>query len=554
MSKARVKGSAFGKLNYLLKLERKEISAIYFYAVLSGLIQLSLPLGIQTIIGFVMGATMVASVYVLIFLILIGVLLVGLLQINQMKIIEKIQQKIFVRFAIEFAEKIPNIDIKEIDGYHLPEQINRFFDTLNIQKGFSKMLLDIPIASIQILFGLILLSLYHPLFIVFSIILVAVLLLIFRITSVKGLETSILESEYKYNIVAWFEEMGRVIKSFKYTQGTNLNLIIADEKINNYVQARTAHFNVLLIQFKSLVFFKVSITALMLILGTYLLFEQKINIGQFVASEIVILAIINSLEKLIVSLENVYDVITGLKKVNSIIEIPNEKEGTFLFESDELEIKIENLTFGYEQHKLVFTNLNYSIPSKAITCVSGVENSGKSTFLKLLTGNYRNFEGSIIFNNLSIQNYTLQSLRSKTGIILSDLDIFNGTLYENITMGRSNIPIESIIKLAKKIRIENFISNFSNSFESILDPLGEKLPTSIIKKILLLRALVHDPILLILEEPWLGLDDESKSAIQNYLLEVSDSKTIVIATNDKEFIAKSNMHIDLSNIINFRNK
>jgi ABC-type bacteriocin/lantibiotic exporter with double-glycine peptidase domain len=144
----------FKKLLDLIKIERDEITSIYFYAILNGVIQLSLPLGIQAILGFVLGATMVTSVYLLIFIIIIAVLIVGYLQINQMKIIEKIQQKIFVRYAFSFAETIPKLDLKDIDHYYIPEKINRFFDVLNVQKGISKLLLDIPSATIQIIFGL----------------------------------------------------------------------------------------------------------------------------------------------------------------------------------------------------------------------------------------------------------------------------------------------------------------------------------------------------------------------------------------------------------------
>ena len=126
---------------------------------------------------------MVTSVYLLILIIIIAVLIVGHMQIQQMRIIEKIQQKIYVRFAFEFAEKIPRMDIKGTDQYYLPEKINRFFDTLNVQKGISKLLLDIPGATIQVIFGLILLSLYHPLFIAFSFLLVGVLWVIYAVTS-----------------------------------------------------------------------------------------------------------------------------------------------------------------------------------------------------------------------------------------------------------------------------------------------------------------------------------------------------------------------------------
>jgi len=141
----------------LVKLEKAEISAIYFYAILNGLILLAVPLGIQSIIGFVLGASFRASIYILIFLVVMAVLISGLMQVNQMKIIEKIQQRIFVRYAFAYTDTIPRLDLKKNDGVYLPELINRFFDTATLQKSLSKILLEIPTATIQIFFGLVLL-------------------------------------------------------------------------------------------------------------------------------------------------------------------------------------------------------------------------------------------------------------------------------------------------------------------------------------------------------------------------------------------------------------
>jgi ABC-type bacteriocin/lantibiotic exporter with double-glycine peptidase domain len=538
----------FNKLKKIISLERSEILSIYFYAILSGLIQLSLPLGIQTILGFVLGATMVTSVYLLIFVIIVAVFFVGFLQINQMKIIEKIQQKIFVRYAFEFAEKIPKLDLKEIDNYYLPEKTNRFFETLNIQKSISKLLLDIPIALIQILFGLILISFYHPLFIMFSFILVFIIWIIFKFTSKKGLITSIEESNNKYSIVSWFEEIGRVIKSFKYSQGTNFNLLKTDRLLLKYIQSRTSHFKILLIQFQTFVFFKVSITALMLILGTYLLFNQKINIGQFVAAEIVIITILNALEKLIVSLENLYDMTTGLYKIDSILELPEDEDGFHILDTDSLSIEVKKLGFSYKNRAKIFENLSFDFIPNSINIISGNENSGKSTLLKLFTGGYKNYEGDIYFNKISLKSYNLQSLRANTGVFLNDLDIFEGTLLENISLGRNSVNEDKIMELCKKIGFFDFTSYFPNAFETKINPLGKNLPTSLIKKILLLRSLINMPILLILEEPWLGLDENAQKGIQDYLERISLESTIVISTNDNEYINKSNF-----NIINLTN-
>ena len=160
--------SPLSRILDLVKLEKAEIWSIYFYAILNGLILLSVPLGIQSIVGFVMGASFRASIYVLILLVVVAVLVSGLMQINQMKIIEKIQQRIFVRYAFAYADTIPRLDLKKADGIYLPELINRFFDTATLQKSLAKILLEIPTATIQICFGLILLSFYHPAFIIFS--------------------------------------------------------------------------------------------------------------------------------------------------------------------------------------------------------------------------------------------------------------------------------------------------------------------------------------------------------------------------------------------------
>ena len=237
-----------GRFWQLLLIERKEITSVYFYAILSGLLQLSVPVGVQAIIGFALGASMVTSIYVLIVVVVIGVLVVGLMQINQMKIIEKIQQRIFTRYAFAFTETLPNIDLRAADASYLPEKVNRFFDTVNLQKGLAKLLLDIPTAAIQTVFGLLLLALYHPVFILFGLILVLILWLIFRLTGKYGLQTSLKESSYKYALVGWLEEIARTVVSFKFHSGDELSLHKTDERVTGYLQSRTAHFKVLLIK------------------------------------------------------------------------------------------------------------------------------------------------------------------------------------------------------------------------------------------------------------------------------------------------------------------
>ena len=125
---------------------------------------------------------MVTSIYLLIALVVVGTWLVGFFRLKVMQIIEKIQQKIFVEYSIAFAEKLRKLNLTKINKYFLPELVNRFFDMPNLQKGISKILLDIPTAIIQIFFGIILLSFYHPWFLIFGLIVLLGVIFIFRIT------------------------------------------------------------------------------------------------------------------------------------------------------------------------------------------------------------------------------------------------------------------------------------------------------------------------------------------------------------------------------------
>lgn len=537
------------KILQLIVLEKQEIKSVYFYAILSGLVQLSVPIGVQAIISFVLGASMVTSIYVLIVLVVLGVLLVGVFQMNQMKIIEKIQQRIFTMYAFEFAEKVPRFDLQQSDNYYLPEKVNRFFDTVNVQKSLSKLLLDIPVASIQIVFGLLLLAFYHPIFIAFGFLLVMVIWLTLKFTSKNGLITSLQESNYKYAVVAWLEEMARVIKSFKFSQGSHLNLQKIDKRVVGYLSARTAHFKVLLLQYRILVLFKVCITTAMLTVGTYLLIHQQLNIGEFIASEIVILTIISAVEKLISSLDSAYDVITGLEKLATITESPLEKDGTLPFsvKVSGIRVQMNDFNFKYPDGNKALKNVSFTIEPNSVVCISGKEGAGKTTLLKVLTGNYSDFTGSILLNNVPINNYKLEALRNKIGVYLNQQDIFIGTVIENISMGKSAITPEKVTAIAQQLGLQNFLHHLHYGFETEIDPAGKKLPSTIVKKILLLRAFANDPHLLLLEEPWQGLEKSVKIEMVYYLLHQLQHATVFVSSNDEDFAKECTYHIQLKN-------
>lgn len=523
----------------VLKLEKKEITAVYFYAMFGGLVQLSLPLGIQSIINFVLGGAISTSLVVLIVLVVLGVFLSGFVSVSQMRLIEKVQQKLFVRYSFEYANRIPRLDLKSVDQYYLPELVNRFFDTVSLQKGISKLLLEIPTASIQIMFGMLLLSFYHPIFIAFSVFLLLLVSLILYYSAPRGMETSVRESEFKYKVAGWMEELARVIRSFKFSKGTRLNLKQTDHLVSGYLEARTSHFKILILQYWTLIAFKVLITAAMLIVGSYLLINQQLNLGQFIAAEIVILLVLNSVEKIIINLDKVYDVLTSVEKLSRVIDQPVDEDGNIplVKKSIGIAVDVQNLGFTYGQKEILKSISFIAKPGQKIA-IAGDEGSGKSTLLRVISGAYADFSGNIMIDNVPIRNYISDTFREQTGILLNQQDIFHGTLIDNITMGNQHTSANDIMILSEKIGLKNFLEEQHEGFATILDPVGNRLSRNVIQKILLLRALINQPRLLLLEEPWTNLEDAHRHDIQKYIFSDCPGTTVLVVTNDVDFTKK----------------
>jgi ABC-type bacteriocin/lantibiotic exporter with double-glycine peptidase domain len=558
MEKINISRSLY-KLFRLLRLDGKEITALYLLSILSGLIQLSLPLGIQAIINFAIVATgrkqLPASMWVLILLVVLGVLFTGMLKINQMKIVEKMQQKIFTRFSFEFSYRIPKLNVKSIDQYHLPELVNRFFDIPTLQKSLAKLLLDIPTAVIQLCFGLILLAFYNSVFIVFGIILLVVLYLILYVSSPKGFEASLEESNYKYDLGGWVQEIARGIKTFKFFNSFNLHLEKTNNLLEGYLHARNRHFQILKLQYWSLVVFKILITAAMLIVGGILLIRQQINIGQFIAAEIIILTIMNAVEKLIVSLETVYDLLTSVEKINKITEKPIDEEGSYEFVKKQgIEIEAKNLSFGFEKNDIL-QNISFHIKPGQKVAITGDGDSGKTVLLRMLTGVFQDFEGDLSFDQIPINNYNLNTLRNNIGIYMQKQDIFSASLWENITLGNTNIKEQDVLDTFKIVGLDSFYKSLNKGFDTHLEPTGKQLSSSSVQKLLIARSLLNQPALLLLDEPMKLFAADDKQYLQNYLFGLKDV-TIIFTTNDPSLISKSEMviHLEKGLIKSIQNK
>jgi ABC-type bacteriocin/lantibiotic exporter with double-glycine peptidase domain len=534
----------------LLKLDRKDISQIFFYAIFSGLVSLSLPLGIQAIINLIQAGRVSISWIILVLIVVIGVALVGILSLMQLRITENLQQKIFVRSSFEFGYRLPKIKFEALYNQYPPELANRFFDTLTIQKGTSKLLIDFSTALLQIIFGILLLSLYHPFFIFFGVLLAFLLYSIFRFSFEAGLSSSLKESKYKYKVVSWLQEIARNNFSFRKQENFEFALEKNNQLVEEYIYYREKHFKVIKRQFTQLIGFKVIITACLLLIGGYLVLNQKMNIGQFVAAEIIILLVINSVEKIIIGLESLYDVLTSVEKIGQIVDLkmeePREQNSDYCFTN--LSIETENLKFKYpEAPDDVLNDINLKIEPSEKIYLEGVNGSGKSTLIRILAGFIQPTSGSFFINDDTYRKIDVAQYSSQISTITHGETPFEGTVLENITMNNPSISNEDIKWAIESVQLGSFIKTLPEGLETKIFPDGRQLSSSNAQKILLARSIVNKPKILFYEDPLDKMDEEASKEIINFLTNSSNQWTVIVSSKNNYWEQKCSRKITLQN-------
>ncbi|WNM19217.1 peptidase domain-containing ABC transporter [Flavobacterium capsici] len=537
------------RLLNLLKLDKRDISQIFFYAIFSGLVSLSLPLGIQAIINFIQSGRVSISWIVLVFVVIVGVALVGILSLMQLRITENLQQKLFVRSSFEFGYRLPKIEFEELYNKYAPELANRFFDTLTIQKGVSKLLIDFSSALLQIIFGIILLSLYHPFFIFFGIFLFALLYFIFKFSYNLGLSTSLKESKYKYKVVSWLQEIARNNFSFRKISNFDFALRKNDELVTEYLNYREKHFGIIKRQYIQLISFKIIITAGLLLIGGYLVLNQKMNIGQFVAAEIIILLVINSVEKIIIGLETLYDVLTSVEKIGQITDLKIEKSDVINRDYcySNITLECENLNYRFpDSNDLVLEKINLQISPSEKILLKGNNGSGKTTLIRILCGLLKPSSGSLFINDDTYQKIDLEQYRSQIGTIIIGETPFEGTVLENITFNNPSISQENIKWAIESVKLGDFIKSLPKGLETKIFPEGKQLSSSNSQKILLARNIINKPKILFLEEPFDKMDNQVAEELIDFITSKENNWSILISSKNPYWEQKCNRIITMS--------
>lgn len=213
-----------------------------------------------------------------------------------------------------------------------------------------------------------------------------------------------------------------------------------------------------------------------------------------------------------------------------IMDLDQEKQSKIILQKDMLgDIKFQNVNFRYGSRIEVFKDFNLLIKQSEITAIVGESGSGKSTLIHLLQNIYPLVSGKIYINNIDITQFDNYSLRRMVGVIPQKVELFKGTIIENISVGEFEPDMNKILKISQDIGLIKFIEELPEGFFTDIGENGTSLSGGQRQKIAFARVLYREPEILILDEASSSLDSESEEQIMNVIHRLKEQgKTIIM--------------------------
>ena len=542
-------GSPIRRLLALLDCERRDLLVVVVYSVGVGLLSLAVPLAAQALVNTIAFGSLVQPLVALTLLALAALGFSSTLNGLRVWTVELIQQRLFVRVASDVTHRLLRSRIEAFDRLHGPELVNRFFDVVTVQKSGAVLLMDGLSLAMQTIVGLVLLAVYHPFLLAFDMILLAAMAFIVFVLGRRSVATAIVESKAKYKVAAWLEELAAHAPTFRNAAAANYALETSDRLTSGYVDSRRAHFRIVLRQVIGSLALQALASAALLGIGGFLVIERQLTLGQLVAAELIVTAVVGGFSKFGKKFETYYDLLAAIDKLGQLIDLPLEREGGFEAArlGDGARIELRDVGFRHE-----------GAPTPALDAVSGVieagervglagpGGAGKTTLLELVAGLREQQSGVVLFDGVDTRELSLDSLRDRV-LMAQESGVFTGTVLENVMVGRA-IGIDEVRRALVDAELLDEVLALPRGLQTPLMAGGKPLTASQTARLMLARAFAGRPAALLLDDALLHIDDaDLRERLAARLFDAGEPWTVLCVTENPDLLARCDRVMALEN-------
>lgn len=278
-------------------------------------------------------------------------------------------------------------------------------------------------------------------------------------------------------------------------------------------------------------------------IGGYLMMTDKMTFGDFLAFTLYLGFMIAPIVQMSNIGTQLTDGFAGLDRTEELMNMESEHDNPdrteTLPKSIRGDIKFNDVSFAYEEHKEVLHNISIDAPSGSVTALVGSSGSGKSTIAGLVSSFLTPQEGQITIDGHDLSKCTLENYRQHLGVVLQDDFLFEGTIRDNIIFPRPNSTEEEVQAAVKSAYVSEFSDRFEKGLDTLIGERGVKLSGGQRQRIAIARAVLADPKILILDEATSNLDTESEALIQDSLGELMKGRTTFVIAHRLSTIRKA---------------
>ncbi len=463
----------------------------------------------------------------------------------------KTGQQIDAKLILGYYKHVLKLPQTFFDSMRVGEIISRINDAVKIRLFINDVAINIIVNALIIFFSIGLMLLFYSKLALIIIAILPIYILIFWISNHinKKWQRTLMENnaDLEANLVESLRASG-TIKRFGIEAYDNLKTESRFVALLKSIYAST----ILSIRIGTSFELTTRIfTIIILWVGSYFVISRELSAGELLSFYSLIGYFTGPAASLISANKNIQEALIAADRLFEIIDLESENsnDNCIQLTSDLVgDINFQNVSFRYGSRTKVFENLCITIKKGEITAVIGESGSGKSTLLSLLQNLYPLNQGSISIGNINLQNISNKSLREKVAVVPQQIDLFGGTIIENIALGDFEPDINRLLNISQKLGIHEFVEKMPFNYNTILHEQGTNLSGGQKQRIAIARAFYRNPDILILDEATSSLDTLSEHLVQEALKTFKENgKTIILITHRLTSIKNADTIIFLKN-------
>jgi ABC-type bacteriocin/lantibiotic exporter with double-glycine peptidase domain len=509
----------YKQIKTVLKIPRHTVYTLIIYSILLGFLSLTIPVSVQTLVNLVGVSLSIRPVISLITILFILLTAAFFVRIFQLKLVEDIQRKVFVETVLRIVSAIHRVDFEKLKKINIREKINRTFELKFLQKSVAVIFIILLDIFLQTLFCVIILAFYHPLFLLFDILLVTCILLTIFIPLRAGYEAGLKESNAVYDIVYWFEEKTAEFLSFRQLpEESSVNKV--DTKLCDYLESRKDFFSVLFRQHVYIGLTYIFINILLLGIGSYLIINGQLSIGQLIAAELLVNIVLLGLLKFSQYLYDCYGFLVATRKVLDLLEISDQQEISSEHKNAELTADVRLLEVNLGDGQEYSFNFNQNHFNKLSLSTQAAQALLNSFFDDTS-------DKTVKVNGVCIRNYRKDQVSDNIHIA-SGIEVVAGTVLDNLCDDLSQEKLKYLSELLDVFEISFLEKEFEKRIDSQTIKYNIVFDSEVVLKMNIVRAILKDPKLLVLIDTY-GLASKDSDLTITQILAKLKTPTLIIS-------------------------